>query len=53
LTYGVPLELAIAAELATVWCGDDNAPYRFHVKLGDPDVVIDEAPHLGKRSRKK
>jgi hypothetical protein len=53
LTYGSPSELAIAADLATVWCDDNHAPYRFHIKLGDPDTLLDEAPILGGRSRKK
>jgi hypothetical protein len=53
LTYGWPLELAIAADLVTVWCGDEDAPYRFHIKLGDPDVLLDDEPNLGRRSRKR
>lgn len=60
MTYGWPASLAIAGELATVWCGCrrlgmEDAPYRFHVKLGDPDRVIDEVPVLGERpsSRKR
>lgn len=44
LTTGVPVQLAIAADLVTVWCAD----YRFHIKLGEPDLVIDDAPVLGK-----
>ncbi len=48
LTHGTPNQLAIAAELATVWCDHPDAPYRFHVKLGDPDVVLDDAPVLGR-----
>ncbi len=47
LTYGAPIDIAIAGDLATVWCSDPAAAYRFHVKLGDPDRVIDEVPVLG------
>jgi len=47
LTHGRPSQLATAADLVTVWCADPNAPYRFHVKLGDPDAVIDDAPVAG------
>ena len=28
--------------------GSPEAPYRFHVKLGEPDVVLDDAPVLGR-----
>jgi hypothetical protein len=48
LTHGTPSRLAIAAELVTVWCDHADAPYRFHLKLGDPDVVLDDAPVPGR-----
>lgn len=48
LTHGTPSRLAIAAELVTLWCDHADAPYRFHIKLGDPDVVLDDAPVLGR-----
>ena len=53
LTYGWPADLVIAADLATVWCGDEDAPYRFHVKLGDPDRLLDDLPNPGRRTRKQ
>jgi hypothetical protein len=53
LSYGHPRQLAIAGGLATVWCADEAAPYRFHVKLGDPDVLLDEEPNLGRPTRKR
>jgi hypothetical protein len=48
LTHGTPTQLAVAAELVTVWCDHADAPYRFHIKLGDPDVVLDDAPVPGR-----
>jgi len=48
LTAGWPVKISIAGGLATVWCADESGPYRFHVTLGDPDQVIDEAPVAGK-----
>jgi hypothetical protein len=48
LTHGTPSKLSIAADLATVWCDHPEAPYRFHLKLGEPDVVLDDAPVLGR-----
>lgn len=48
LTHGTPSQLAIAADLVTVWCDHADAPYRFHIKLGDPDVVLDDAPVPGR-----
>lgn len=52
LAHGWPSSLAAAGGLVTVWCGDEEAPYRFHIKLGDPDRLLDDEPSLGKRSRK-
>ena len=52
LAYGAPSQLAIAADLATVWCDDTTTPYRFHVRLGDPDQVLDETPVPGRPSKK-
>ena len=52
LAHGRPTSLSIAADLATVWCDDADVPYRFHIKL-DPDRVLDEAPTLGRRPRKR
>jgi hypothetical protein len=49
LTHGHPSSLAIAGGLATVWCGHPDAPYRFHIKLGAPDRLLDEVPTLGRR----
>lgn len=51
LTHGTPKQLAVAAELVTVWCDHADAPYRFHLKLGDPDVVLDDAPVPGRPPR--
>ncbi len=48
LTHGTPKQLALAADLVTVWCDHADAPYRFHIKLGDPDVVLDDAPVPGR-----
>ncbi len=52
LAYGRPSQLVTAADLATIWCDDDNSPYRFHIKLGEPDAVIDDAPVPGRPSKK-
>lgn len=51
LTHGIPTQLAVAADLVTVWCDHADAPYRFHLKLGDPDVVLDDAPVPGRPPR--
>lgn len=51
LTHGIPKQLAVAADLVTVWCDHADAPYRFHLKLGDPDVVLDDAPVPGRPPR--
>ena len=50
-THGEPASLAIAAGLATVWCDHPQAPYRFHVKLGAVDRVVDDQPVPGRRAR--
>ncbi|MBA2543233.1 MAG: hypothetical protein H0V17_26565 [Deltaproteobacteria bacterium] len=52
-TFGWPTRLALAPDLATVWCADENAPYRFHVKLGDPDALLDAAPNFDRPPRTK
>ena len=49
LTYGWPSSLAAAGGLVTVWCGDEDEPYRFHIKLGDPDRLLDDEPNLGRK----
>jgi hypothetical protein len=49
LAYGWPSSLAVAGGLVTVWCGDEDEPYRFHIKLGDPDRLLDDEPSLGRR----
>jgi hypothetical protein len=53
LAYGWPSSLAAAGGLVTVWCGDEDAPYRFHIKLGEPDRLLDDEPSLGRRGRKR
>jgi HEAT repeat protein len=53
LAYGWPSSLAVAGGLVTVWCGDEDEPYRFHIKLGDPDRLLDDEPSLGKRGRNR
>ncbi|MEO8703438.1 MAG: HEAT repeat domain-containing protein [Kofleriaceae bacterium] len=51
-THGTPATLSVAADLATVWCDHRHAPYRFHIKLGDPaDRLLDDEPNLGRRAR--
>jgi hypothetical protein len=51
LAYGWPSSLAVAGGLVTVWCGDEDEPYRFHIKISDPDRLLDDEPRLGKRGR--
>ena len=46
LAYGWPSKLATAGDLVTVWCGDEDEPYRFHIKLGDPDHLLDDEPNV-------
>lgn len=53
LTRGWPSSLAVAGGLATIWCGDEDEPYRFHIKLGDPDRLLDEAPRAGRRNDRR
>ena len=52
LTSGRPTSLAIAADLATIWCDHADAPYRFHIKL-DPDRLLDDKPTPGRRTKRK
>jgi HEAT repeat protein len=53
LTHGWPSSLAAAGGLVTVWCGDEDDPYRFHIKLGDPDRLLDVEPNVGRRNAKR
>jgi hypothetical protein len=53
LSHGWPSSLAAAGGLVTVWCGDEGEPYRFHIKLGDPDRLLDDEPNVGRRNRKR
>jgi hypothetical protein len=52
LSHGWPSSLAAAGGLVTVWCGADE-PYRFHIKLGDPDRLLDDEPNVGRRKRER
>ena len=42
LSRGWPSRLAAAADLVTIYCGSRDEPYRFHIKLGHPDRLLDE-----------
>nr|MBA3500560.1 hypothetical protein [Deltaproteobacteria bacterium] len=53
LSRGWPSSLAAAGGLVTVWCGAKGEPYRFHIKLGDPDRLLDDEPNIGRRKRER
>lgn len=52
LSHGWPSSLAAAGGLVTVWCGDEEEPYRFHIKLGDPDRLLDDEPNVGRNGKR-
>ena len=44
LTHGWPLKLSTAKNIVTVWC-DDDEPYRFHIRVGRTDRLLDDEPN--------